>query len=457
MKYLIGKILQVLYTTLTRICNLKEYKIQGEKLMAASATTSPESKKLALGNIGWWVMGVISFALLGFMLFRFVVQLSTPITLHRLQTVEDIPLPSVFAFHDANRTSQNPVVPGLAARFDHFDFQAIDPQTHLLFIVHSGVNPDKQHAIDHNFVVFDLRQNKVVKLLNIPQGAGVIAAPDLGKVFIGDATDAIVYAVDEHTFAKTPIQLDKFDSPDAMDYDQADHLLFVSDPGTPVDPNKTANIDPKNQNVAVIDAVNNKFIRKIQLGIDVRLKKVGDDVAHVQFDPFTGHVFVLTLPLPNQDDANPIVTPPSFLAEADPFTGTVISRIKLPDACVNPHGFVLDVQQRVGFIACIDSQNLVRIDMNTMKADSTLLPLLFKADILRIDHSLHVLYVACATGISLFDESGRHVSKIGDYFLGGGSNHTVAIDEATHRVFLPLPSVGGRPILRIVRYDAKGV
>src|SRR6266700_5278184 len=195
--------------------------------MAANATTSPKTKKFGLGNISWWVMGMISFALLGFILFRFIVQLSTPVPLSRLYMIQDIPLPGVFP--DENRTAQNPVVPGLGVRLDHFDFQAIDPQTHLLFIVHSGVNPDKQHAIDHNFdpdkdsqtdgnvVVFDLRQNKVVKLLNIPQGAGVIAAPDLGKVFIGDATDAIVYAVDEHTFAKTPIQLGKFDSPYAMD------------------------------------------------------------------------------------------------------------------------------------------------------------------------------------------------------------------------------------------------
>jgi hypothetical protein len=434
--------------------------------MAASATTSRETKKFAPGNIGWWFMGVISFALLGFILFRFVVQLSTPVPLPRLYMIQDIPLPGVFP--DANRTAQNPVVPGLGVRLDHFDFQAIDPQTHLLFIVHSGVNPDKANAVnpkftpetdsktDGNVVVFDLRQNKVVHLLDIPQGSGAIAAPDLGKVFVADAMDGVVYAVDEHTFAKTPIQLDEFDSPDAMDYDQADHLLFVSDPGTPVDPNKTANIDPKNENVAVIDAVNNKLLRKIPLGVDV--KKFGDDVGHVQFDPVTGHVFVVTLPLPNQDDANPVVTPPSFLAVADPFTGTVLSRIKLPDACVNPHGFVLDAQQRVGFIACIDNQKLVRIDMNTMKPDSTLLPLaFFKPDILRIDHTLHVLYVACAGGISLFDESGRQWKSLGNFSLGGGSNHTVAIDEVTHHVFLPLPSVGGRPVLRIALYNPNGV
>jgi DNA-binding beta-propeller fold protein YncE len=434
--------------------------------MAANATASPEAKKSGFGTIGWWVMGVISFTLLAFMLFRFAAQLSTPITLHRLQTVEDIPLPGVFAY--ATPTS-NPLAPGLAERFDHFDFQTIDPQTHLLFIAHTGVNPDKEHAInpsfnpdkgrqtDGNVVVFNTEHNKVVKLLNLPQVAGIIAAPDLGKVFASNATDGIVYVIDEHTFATTPIQLGQFDAPDAMDYDQADHLLIVSQPGMPTNPDKTANIDPKNQNVGVIDVVNNKLLRKIPLGVDV--KKFGDDVGHVQFDPVTQHVFVVTLPLPNQDDANPVVTPPSFLAEADPFTGTVLRRIKLPDTCVNPHGFVLDAQQRVGFIACIDSQNLVRFDLRTMKADTTLLPVLFKPDILRIDHSSHVLYVACAAGISLFDESGRQWerSKLGDYFLGGGSNHTVAIDEATHRVFLPLPSVGGRPILRVVRYDPNGV
>src|SRR5438046_2074630 len=113
--------------------------------MAASATTPPESKKLASGDIGWWVMGVISFALLGFILFRFIVQLSTPVSLSRLYMIQDIPLPGVFP--DANRTAQNPVVPGLGVRLDHFDFQAIDPQTHLLFIVHSGVNPDKANAV----------------------------------------------------------------------------------------------------------------------------------------------------------------------------------------------------------------------------------------------------------------------------------------------------------------------
>src|SRR5437867_7815774 len=119
-----------------------------ENLMAANVTTSAEPKKSGLGTIGWWLMGILSFGLLGFMLLRFTLQLSTPIVLHRLQAVQDIPLPGVFP--DANR-AHNPVAPGLATRFDHFDFQALDPQTHLLFIAHTGPAPDKEQLVNPSF------------------------------------------------------------------------------------------------------------------------------------------------------------------------------------------------------------------------------------------------------------------------------------------------------------------
>ena len=418
----------------------------------------------SLSDISKWLMRIISFGILAFIVMQLVIHFSTPVPLHRLVMVKDIPLPGVFP--DANRKS-NPVAPGLATRFDHFDFQALDPKTHLLFIAHTGPNPDKEHAVNPNFnpdkdsqtdgnvLVFDTRQNKVVRVLPIPQVAGVVVASDLGRVYVGDANDGIVYAVDEKTFNTTPIELDQFDSPDAMEYDQADHRIFVADPGTSSNPDKTANIDLKNQNVAIIDALTNKLVTKVQLGIH---KPYGDDVGHIQFDPVSHRLFVVTLPLPNQDDPNAEVQPPSFLAVIDPLNGELLSRVRLPDACVNPHGMTIDVQQREAFIACIDSQNVARFDLRAMKPfpDASLLSVQFNPDIVRLDHSLHLLYVACATGISVFDESGRSLKKLGDYFLGGGSNHTIAINEQTHILYLPLPSVGGRPVLRIVRYVPNG-
>ncbi len=220
------------------------------------------------------------------------------------------------------------------------------------------------------------------------------------------------------------------------------------------DPNN-ANTALKNQNVAVIDALTNKLIAKIPLGIN---PPFGDDVGHIQFDPVSHRVFVVTLPLQDQN-LNLPAEPPSFLAVVDPITLRVVSRIRLPDACLGPHGMVIDAQQREAFVACVGSNNLVRVDLRTMQPfPGSPLPVAFNPDIVRLDHSAHLLFVGCAAGISIFDESGHGLKKLGgDYFLGGGSHHTLAIDEATQLIYLPQPSVGERPILRIIKYDANGV
>ena len=105
--------------------------------------------------------------------------------------------------------TQNPFAPGQAERFDHFDFQSLNPVAHLLFIVHTGPNPDKEAAILHNpnfddqtdgnVIVFNTQLNKVVGLVDVPQAAGIMVAPDIGKVFAGDATHGIIYVINEHS------------------------------------------------------------------------------------------------------------------------------------------------------------------------------------------------------------------------------------------------------------------
>jgi len=432
--------------------------------MAQQSTVASPPQRFGVGRIAWWFLVLISAGLLVFLIVSDVIRFSTPIPLHRLQIVQDIPLPD--ALPDSHRTSQNPFAAGQAERFDHFDFQSLDPTTHLLFIVHTGPNPDKEAAIlnkpdfnagiDGNVVVFNTQLNKVVGLIKVPQGAGILVAPDIGKVFIGDANDSIVYIANAHSpfniIAK--VQLDSLDGPDAIEYDPVDHRIFVADPGIPADPDN-ANTALKNQNVAVIDAITNKLITKIPFGLH---PPFGDDVGHIQFDPVTHRIFVVTLPLVDQNRTIP-QTPPSFVAVIDPITLQVVSHIRLPNVCLAPHGMVVDVQQREAFVACVGSQNLVRVDLQTMQPfPGDPLPVAFNPDIVRLDHPLHLLFVGCAAGISIFDESGRGLKKLGtDYFLGGGSHHTIAIDEATQLIYLPQPSVGGRPILRVIKYVPNGV
>src|SRR5579884_2896602 len=173
------------------------------------------------GIVGRRISGVVvwcvSIGLLVFLLARVAMQIAMPPPPPRLRLVEDIPLPS--AMPDKFRTPQRPLAPGLALAFDHFDFQVLDTQTHLLFIAHTGPSPDVEQQVnpkfnpdtdaktDGNVVVFDTQQQKVVDLLPIPQVAGVTLAADLHKVYAADANDNIVYSIDERTMQITPIEL----------------------------------------------------------------------------------------------------------------------------------------------------------------------------------------------------------------------------------------------------------
>ncbi len=66
-----------------------------------------------------------------------------------------------------------------------------------------------------------------------------------------------------------------------------------------------------------------------------------------------------------------------------------------------------------------------------------------------------IVFVGCGGGISVFDETNGHFKKLGDYAIGH-ETHTVAIDQATGYLYLPVPSVGGRPTLHVALYNPSG-
>jgi len=427
--------------------------------MVANPISAPPQKSGAR-RIGWVIMWVISIGLLAFLILSLVIRFITPIQTFRLRVIQDIPLPS--ALPDPNRTPQNPVAPGPAVRFDHFDFQALDPQTHLLFINHSGPAPDDLNTVniqvnaldDGNVVVFNTMARQVVKVLRIPQTAGIALASDIHWMYDSDGQDGIIYGVDESTFRTVQIKLDPNDGPDASAYDPVDHRLFVSDPGMPIS-DTNMNIALKNQNVAVIDVLHNTLITKIPLGVD---KPFGDDVGHVQYDPTSHRVYVVTLPLSDQNILpNPPVTPPSFVDIIDPVQLKVIAKIRLPDACIGPHGMVVDSDQEIAFVVCVENDKLVRVNLRTLQPfpDATLQQVLPGCDIARLDHPLHVLFIGCSPGIVMFNEAGGQLTSLGAQSVGG-DDHTVFIDEQTQLVYVPNANAGERPILRILQYVPNG-
>ena len=483
--------------------------------MAVQTKASPpdapqQARKSGFGRMFTILMGIVCFSLLGYLLFQITHQFVAPPPARRLVLIQDVPLPSGLPTPAQekllipNAAQQVLLGPGVTVDFDGFDFQALDEPTHRLFLAHTGPSPDllaldknvsfdptRDGPFDGNVIVFDTQQQKIIARINIPQVAGVVDAPDLGKVFVASDTDkSIIYAIDVHTLRATPIALNDLESPDALFYDPVGKRIFASDPGTPADPNVTMNVDRGNENIAVIDAVNDKFIRYVNLGnlpliagenvpanlLDPRNKSIpryGHDVGHNVYDEGLQRLFVTSTVLPNADDPNPFVLPPRGTGEffeidpantADP----IVKEIDLPATCSTPHGMNIDEAQQVAFIACTDFdsasqlfENLVRVDLTTMTViptDPKTTRLEGGPDIVRIDkdpaRNIDVLFVACAAGISMFDITPGHFHKLGDEIVGK-QTHTIAIDPETQTVYLTF-TIGGRPVLRILRFNPNG-
>ncbi|WP_139359482.1 hypothetical protein [Arthrobacter sp. SRS-W-1-2016] len=65
------------------------------------------------------------------------------------------------------------------------------------------------------------------------------------------------------------------------------------------------------------------------------------------------------------------------------------------------------------------------------------------------DQGLHRLYVPSESGVvTVFDEQARALVLKASGTLADNA-HTVAVDQATHRVYFPLQDVNGHPVLRV--------
>ncbi len=298
-----------------------------------------------------------------------------------LETVADVPLP------------------GGASRFD---YQSVDPRSRLLFIAHLEAS---------TVTVFDLASGRIrANIANISDVHGVLAIPELGRVYASATGENQVKVIDEQSLrvvATIPAGV----YPDGMAYDPFTQHLFVSD--------ETGNTD------TVIDVRSERQVATIPLG---------GEAGNTQDDPISHRIFVDVQTL-NQ------------LVAIDPTTDRVIARYGLPN-CDHDHSLLIDATSRLAFVACDDNSVLLTVDLHstTVTAVQTVGG---TPDVLALDSGWHLLYVASETGmLSVFEESGQGLYKLYEGFVATEA-HTVAVDEQTHRIFLPLQEVNGSPLLRI--------
>src|SRR5258708_4909358 len=131
----------------------------------------------------------------------------------------------------------------------------------------------------------------------------------------------------------------------------------------------------------------------------------------------------------------------------DPTTDRVIARYALPN-CDHDHSLLIDALSRLAFVACDGNSVLLTVDLRSMTV-TVVQTVGDTPDVLALDSGWHLLYVASETGmLSVFEESGQALRKLYEGLVATEA-HSVAVDQQTHRIFLPLQEVHGKPLLRI--------
>ncbi len=283
-----------------------------------------------------------------------------------------------------------------------FDYQSIDTGMNRLYISHMG---------DGNMVVFDLQADRVVATVgNLPTVTGVLAVPELGKVY-ASATGLHQVAIVNDTTLQIVAQVGRIGFPDGLAYAPDEQKVYVS--------------DESGGGELVIDGRSNQVVTTIPLG-----GQAGNTV----YDAGSRCILVA---VQTQDQ----------LVAIDPRTDHVIGRYN-PAGARHPHGLLVDAPRRLLFVANQGTAVLSVIDLQTMRVLGTE-PIGSVPDVLAFDPAWQRLYVGSESGVvSVFTELGASLQLDGEVTMPHA--HTVAADPRTHLVYFPLQDLAGQPVLRIM-------
>ena len=288
-------------------------------------------------------------------------------------------------------------LPGQSTRFD---YESLDPKTHLLFIAHLAAG---------EVVVFDTAANGVVATIpNVKAAHGVLAVPELGRVYVTATGTNDVAVIDERTL-KIIARIPGGTYPDGMAFDAADHKLYVSDEHGDTD--------------TVIDTSRDARVATIALG---------GDVGNTQYDARTRRMYVN-------------VQTRGDLVAVDPQRDRIVGRFPIP-GCASNHGLQLDDAHRRAYIACEDNARLAVFDLTSFR-ETAIVSVGDNPDVLAYDVARSTLYVAAESGtVSMLSADAKGLTKIGEAVLGKNA-HIVAVDQRSHLVYFPILGDNGPTML----------
>src|SRR5437773_8273843 len=289
-----------------------------------------------------------------------------------------------------------------------FDYLTVDPDDHYLLSAHL--------AAKQTYVI-DVKTNKLVATVTDTPGAeGVEYVPGLRKFYSSNAYDNTIGVVDLKQM-KVVKKLKTEAKPDGSAYAAPFHKLYVS--------------DERGKAEAVVDVVKDEIVKTLHFDSETGMP---------QYDPVARKVYV------NLQDQN-------IFAVIDPVTDEVVGRFPV-GRCKGNHGMALDPEHHRAFLSCEGNELMTVFDLDK-KSAILFLPLPSGPDVIKFDAGLRRIYVACYSGaIAVFhQDDADHYRKLEDFRVQHAV-HTVAVDLKTHKLYTPEQEEDGKPVARMVVYEA---
>ena len=290
-----------------------------------------------------------------------------------------------------------------------FDYLTIDYPDHYLLSNHLGAGI---------LYIIDTRTNKLVKAIpDVPGAEGVVAIPELHRAYTADWHENKVAAIDLQSMTiitKLPTR----DKPDGIAYAAPFHKIYVS--------------DERGHAETVIDVNSNTVVNTLTFD---------SETGNVVYDEVAKRIYV------NLQDQN-------VIAVIDPANDSVVARWPVA-GCKGNHGMALDAEHRRAFISCEENDTMAAFDLEK-HATIAHLPMAGGADVIAFDPGLRRIYVACGSGaISIFQQDDPdHYRKLADFPVQRRV-HSLAVDRETHRVYAPEEQEDGRPVAKMIVFEAQ--
>jgi DNA-binding beta-propeller fold protein YncE len=289
-----------------------------------------------------------------------------------------------------------------------FDYLTMDDEDHWLLSAHLGPGI---------LYVIDVQTNKLVKAIpGVPGITGLEYVPGLRKVYTSDWGEEKIGVVSLKSMNVVK-RLDTAAKPNGSTYAAGFHKVYVA--------------DTLGKAVAVVDVDKDETIKTLSFKSETGMP---------QYDSVAKRVYV------NLRNTNEV-------AEIDPATDTVLGTYPV-EGCRYNHGMAVDSEHHRAFLLCNGTKTLTVFALDTHKALAHL-PLDQGADVVKFDPGLQRIYAACSSGfISIFQEDDvDHYRKLEDFPVQK-MVHSLAVDTATHRLYAPEQQENGRPVARMIVYEA---